>query len=279
MVSLFADRSWSSPRLDLHIDDYIANRRQRSPISMVDRCNWVAWNLPLGTVVTFTDHVPWQPSDPASLAYAGGTFDLVGTGWTRCGSLRDNVMEDKTAAFWWREVDLWQGAVQLFQHHNFGGNFATIFLCEWPRDTPVDMFGWFLNDEVTSVQWGALTDRQTVTLYQLPNGRGERYENIKGWGGFKKVANLTDLGCNDTTSSFSWSSVNPKKEIIEPIILASSIAANSTSFTANNTGDNHTDADQSTVVTLKVEEAQTVTVETSDTDHSRQGWCRWHCDF
>lgn len=267
VVALFADRSWSSARLDLNINDYVANRRQRLPNYMIDNANWVAWNLPIGTVMTFTDHVPDQPSISASLAYAGGTFDLVGNGETRSGALWANHMEDKPAAFWWREVDLWQGAVQFFANPSFWGNFCTIFLCEWPRDTPNNMNDWFLNDSITAVRWQALTDRQTVTLYQHPDGGGNRYDNIKGWGSFKEIANLNDYGFDDQATSFSWTSANPKKEIIAPIKLPSGAGTNSTSLTTHNTGDNRTDLAQTTVVTLKVEEAQTLTVETSDSHH------------
>ncbi|KAG6999287.1 hypothetical protein G7Y79_00036g072430 [Physcia stellaris] len=268
VVRLFASESWNSKQVDLNIYDYVANRRQRLPNSMIDDAEWVAWNLPVGAVMTFTDHVPNQPSNAASLEGGGRTLDLIGSGQTRAGSLRANEMRNNPAAFWWREVDLWQGAVQFFADPNCTGNFATIFLNEWPRDTLINMSGWWIEDATSAVSWKALTDRQTVTLIQNRDGSGKRYDNIKGWGSFKEVGNLDDYDFDDTLSCFLWSSKDPKKEIIDPIKLPKSANANSTSFTSNHAGDNRTDLAQKTTLRLRQEEAQTLTVETSDSQHT-----------
>ncbi|KAL8865991.1 MAG: hypothetical protein Q9198_009079 [Flavoplaca austrocitrina] len=233
----------------------------------MDNAEWVAWNLPIGTVMTFTNHLPNQPSNPASLEDAGESFDLIGSGQTRSGSLYANHMIGKASAFWWREVDLWQGAVQFFADTPDWANFATIFLCEWPRDTIISMSNWFLEDQISAVHWKALTDRQTMTLYQNPDGSGARYDNIKGWGSFKEIASLGDYGFEDHASAFLWTSISPKKEIIDPIILPASASTDARPYTAYNEGYNKTDAAQSTVVTLKEAKAQSMTVETFDTQH------------
>ncbi|KAL8867726.1 MAG: hypothetical protein Q9174_005473 [Haloplaca sp. 1 TL-2023] len=217
--------------------------------------------------MTFTDAVVNQPTNSASLAYALQTFDLIGSGQTRSDSLSSVGMVDKAAAFWWREVDLWQGAVQFFHDAPERGNFVTLFLSEWPRDVPNSMSEWWMNNQVSAVNWKALTDRQRMTLYQYEDGSGITFDNIKGWGSFKEIARLGDYGFNNRTSSFSWTSVSPKKEIIEPITLPANADAGSTSFTAFNSGYNRSDKEQPGEVKLKVEESQSVSVETSDTHH------------
>jgi hypothetical protein len=267
-VALFAHH-WDSKRLDINTSDYIVNKRHRVPAALIDSATWVAWNLPVGTVMTMTD---WLQDSTgltnASLDGAAGSVDFVGSGQTRSAEMTSILMEDHIAGFFWREVDLAQGAIELFQTQKFKHNFSTLFLSEWPRDTPVNISDWWLGDRVSSFRWKTLTDRQTATLYSGNNGTGTRYDNIKGWGSFKEIAEAQDYGIDDCISSFSWSSVNPKKEIIDPIVIPASLITGSTSLYAHLFGDNATSQSGQSKITLHEEEVQSLTVETSDSHHA-----------
>lgn len=50
-VALFKDSNWNSQRLDIRIADYLPGQRQTILKSMLDQATWIAFNLPLGTVM------------------------------------------------------------------------------------------------------------------------------------------------------------------------------------------------------------------------------------
>ena len=217
-VALFQHPDWNSPRFDVSINEYRERYRHMLNRSAVDNTTWVAWNLPVGTVLTLSDHYREYDSNKSvgSLDGLGGTVDLVGTGSTESADLRNCGMNDIVAAFFWRTVDLKYGAFEMFEHPDFTGIRTTIFLAEWAADTRHHLPGWHMNDNMTSVRWRGLTDRQAVTLYEHPEG-GRTYDRLLGYGNTKEERYLPDVDFDDKVSAFSWTPVLPIKEVLEPI--------------------------------------------------------------
>lgn len=141
---------------------------------MQDAATWVAFNLPVGVVMTLIDnntpvesgHLVWE------LRNCGRCIDLVGTGQTEAVDLTQCNMNDCVSSFFWRKVDLAQGAIELFDDVNFQGNRSTLFLGEWPMGTAVSLENWWLRGRVSSVRWHMLDDRQTVALFSNTDGTG-----------------------------------------------------------------------------------------------------------
>lgn len=265
-VALFRDDNWRSQRLDLSTDDYVPNQRQRIQSFMFDQATFVAFNLPVGTVMTLMDNVNSVPAGMivADLTGCGRCVDLVGTGKTEAVDLRSVNMNDCVSSFFWREVDLDLGAIELFDDINFGGNRSTVFLSEWNSGKIYSIAGWWLQDRISSVRWKTLSDRQTAILFDNSDGTGDQYANIKGWGSTKEIASLPDVGFNDRASAFRWDGIVPMKEIIAPFNVISSSASGSSGLTSVITGTNNSPVSQPVTVTLNNSDAQTVTVSTTD---------------
>jgi hypothetical protein len=181
----------------------------------------VAFNLPVGSVMTLMDNVVTVASGdlPTDFKNCGRCIDLVGTGQTEGVDLTQCNMNDCVSAFIWREVDLDMGAIELFDDINFGGNRTTLFLGEWPLDKVISIGDWWLNDRVSSVRWHMLNDLQTVALFENADGSGRAYQNVKGWGKTKEIANLNDVVFNDCMSSFSWDAQVPLKEVVAAVTM------------------------------------------------------------
>lgn len=177
----------------------IANR----PVN--DAASWVAFNLPLGQVVTLTEHVP-APAPGISvgeLSTFGRCIDLVGTGQTESVDLSRVNMNDCVSAFFWRNVDLSQGALELYDDANFGGNRNVIFLSEWPANTVISLVNWWLNDRVTSLRWSTLPESKVVVLGEHPDNSGRRFAAQAGSEG-NQIADMGSHQFNDAISSFQW---------------------------------------------------------------------------
>lgn len=193
--------------------------------------------------------------------------DLVGTGWTEgCEFMSSLGFNDEISMFFWRNVDLNMGVVELFDANDFTGRRTTLFLSEWEPGKVHDINRWQLQDTISSVRWKTLQDRQTVILYDAMDGSPTHasYGNIKGWGSTKEVARLVDFRMNDCVSSFRWDSVNPVKEIIAPFVISAGNSSSDRGLTSLMTGHNNTSEIQPVTVSLNDSTSQTVTVETSD---------------
>jgi hypothetical protein len=55
-VQLFHHPSYDSPRHILRLHDWTQGEHFLLDSGFIDTVTWVAWNLPVGTVVTLTDH-------------------------------------------------------------------------------------------------------------------------------------------------------------------------------------------------------------------------------
>ncbi|KUJ07487.1 uncharacterized protein LY89DRAFT_702322 [Mollisia scopiformis] len=225
-VSLFLDGSWTSRRLDLQINDYLPYQRQRIQSSMGNQVAFVAFNLP----------VEWAPT---SFLQGSTCIDLVGTGITQGANLTTNEKREDISSFFWREVDLLMGAIELFSDTQFNGRRSTIFLSEWPARVVFNLDEWLLESLVSS----------TVVLYENVDGTGIQFTNIKGWGNTKQIASLSDFCFDNKMSSFRWDSILPVKEIIQPF---------------DQTGENASSLGLPIVLQLSEADAQTVTATTTD---------------
>jgi hypothetical protein len=267
-VRLYQDSSWSSSSLTIDIHDYASGKRQSfSGTSLQDKATWIAFNLPVGTVMTLTNNFVVDSSRPFyDLKDCGEVVDLVGTGQTEAVDLTKIKANDKLSMFFWRSVDLGLGAIELYEDANFSGNRTVLFLSEWARDTVHSMSGWYIHDRTSAARWSTLADSQMASLFNNTDGSGSSYSNIKGWGSFKELANFKSVGVNDQASSFSWSGLVPKKEVIEPVqIDLSAYGGGGTNLYTTASGKNDSSAASTQSITLEKSDAQTTTLTVTST--------------
>lgn len=237
---------------------------------MQDAATWIAFNLPVGVVMTLMDNdIPVKAGDPVwNLKNCGRCIDLVGTGQTESVDLTQVNMNDCISSFFWRRVDLNLGAIELYDDVDFKGNRLTLFLAEWPVGTIIPLSDWWLNDRVSAVRWTMLHDLQTVALFENTDGTGRAYQNIKGWGVMKKeVAAMDQVAFSDVMSAFSWDAQIPVKEIIAPISMNLQVQLNdshslSQVFDGTNNGPSSLPVD----LTLSETDAQQLTVTDTTTN-------------
>jgi hypothetical protein len=277
-VRFFGDDNFGPNHFSLNIGDYTMDQRHRLYRDGQNKITWVSWNLPLGTVMTMTEFDKTLKASQivADLADCGRCVDLVGTGKTEVVDLVTLDMNDCFKGFFWREVDLRLGAVEIFDATKEGlkGNKKwarqTIFLSEWAPGVVHGIGSWLMNDKISSARWNSLVDRQTVTLFEHADGSGDQYNNIKGWGTVKEEPDFHRLDHGDKFSSFSWKAINPVKEKIDPIILTPD-HSNGFTLTSDQSGNNG--GKQVLPVKLTITKANTeeITVETTDTTATSVG--------
>ena len=217
-VRLYRDADWNSSSWTMSLNDFLPSTRHTVPSSIYDQATYVAFNLPVGVVVTLMDNIsPLGPGqNVADLGSCGICVDLVGTGQTEAVDLRNVSMNDCVSSFFWRSVNLEPGAIELFEDIGFGGNRITLFLSEWKPGEAHNIVNWWMNDRVSAVRWKALDDRATATLFEHGDGGGSSFSNIFGSGSIKETPDLRDDRFNDVMSSFRWDGIIPRKEIIKP---------------------------------------------------------------
>ncbi|TEY44643.1 hypothetical protein BOTCAL_0349g00090 [Botryotinia calthae] len=210
----------------------------------------------------------WAPGEDGKkvvdLSYGNTCLDLVGTRTMEGCELWTSGINDDLSFFFWRNVDLSIGAVELFADGSFTGRCTTIFLSEWESGKVQSFRNWGMNDTCSSLRWKSLGDRQTVTLYDGEDGNGTAYNNVKGWGDIKEVPYMWEVRFNDCISYFRWDRVVSKKAIIAPFNLMASSSANTSGLTSVSKGANNSTEVQPVSASLTNLDSQTVTVETSD---------------
>lgn len=173
-------------------------------------------------------------------------------------------MNDIASSWFWREVDLKYGAIELFEHIEFEGARVTIFLSEWLPATYYNIPGWYMDDNMSSLRWWGLVDKQRVMLSEHWNGEGNSYNNIKSWGSSKEVADIATFGFSDRASCFRWDPILPLREIIQPILISTSGSS------AQQVGDtlvyeNKGNTEQQVSFSVKKTTSQTLTIATEET--------------
>jgi len=216
-VKLYKDARWNSESWTISLDNTAEGRRHPVADSMWDQATWVAFNMPVGKVVTLSDNiVPLRDGQNiADLSGCGISVDLVGTGRTEAVDLNAVGMNDLVSMYSLRTVDLDLGAIELFENRDFTGNRNILFLSDWNQGQVHSIANWWLNDKVSSARWKTL-DRQTASLFEHGDGAGNSYDNILGYGDAKECPNLGVYRLEDQMSAFRWDGIVPKKEIIKP---------------------------------------------------------------
>lgn len=267
-VRLFQDNRWDSPSYTISLGNRAPNAEYSfSGEGMQDNATILAYNLPVGEVVTLTDNVSPR-GNVCDLGGCGRSVDLVGTGKTESCNLMALGMNDCLSAYFWRKVDMNLGAIELYEHTDYNGARTVIFLSDWEPGTVHSIGNWFMNDTASSAKWQTLSDRQICRLYEHSDASGRSYANIIGWGDSKEDSNFVRSGFNDIVSAFRWDPIVPKKEIIQPFTLSVTVdSSSSTAFTAEHSIMNDSSSPQEFDVTLSQADAETVTLTRTDTHH------------
>lgn len=263
-VAFYQDPNRRGARSDIRINDYVLNRRYVVPDAQYDKTSYVLYHLPVGTVMTLLGGWNTGGDKMFDLSSCDTCLDLVGTGRTESCQLWDVGLNDDLSMFFWRNIDLSIGDVEVFANPNFTDARTTLFLSEWAPAAVYTLCNWRKNNVTIRIEWPTLADRQTVTLYDGEDGSGSPYSNVKGWGSTKEIPYLWEVRFNDCISSFKWESVVPVKEIIKPFTIQSANSSSAFGLTSSVDGRNKSNKPQPVVVSLNDSTAQTITVESSD---------------
>ncbi|RMZ68300.1 hypothetical protein GMOD_00004522 [Pyrenophora seminiperda CCB06] len=278
-VKFFDDEDFDSKHFHVvEIKEYTSDQRHRINKANWNKTSYISWNLPVGTVMTVLEHVRRVENGEsvADLRGCGRCLDLVGTGKTEAVQLSRLYMNDCFKGFFWREVDLKMGAIELFdstkedlKQENMWAR-HTIFLSEWQPGTVHSIQHWELQDKISYARWETLRDRQTVTLFVNADGSGDEYNNIKGWGTIKEMPDFGERDFNDKFSSFKWDTINPIREKCQDISIVPNVSGGKM-YNAREEGENDGDSQQK--VELQITEAKTreIYVETTDSTANSVG--------
>jgi hypothetical protein len=207
-VALFQDASWASDRFEISTEQWPSNIRHNLAGHLRNRkAAWVAFNLPVGRVMTLTRHHRDVEAgvricdlrDVAQLA------DLVGTGQTEAVDLASIGLPDAISSLFWRDVDLSMGAIELYCGAGFTGNRTVLFLSEWPRGELHTLSDWVIEDWLGSSRWSTMPEAQYCDLFQHRDGIGKQYPRMSGWQtGRKEAADTRKYSLNDMVAAFRW---------------------------------------------------------------------------
>jgi hypothetical protein len=269
MVLLYRDGNWQSEEYAINIADYREGVRQSiTGTSMNDAASWIAFNLPVGTVMTLTEHAADTDGYPVwNLRNCGRVVDLIGTGKMETVDLSKCNMNDCISSFFWRKMSFQNGALELFEAAQYGGNRTVIFLDDWPYCTVNSLQGWYISDLASSARWASLDSTIEMSLFNNYDGTGSSYNNIMGWSGGKQIDAFSDVGFNDGMSSFRWQGLQPVQESVNNLILndfsvpPDKSLAESTSVT----GRNNSSEPMPVTSGMSISNTQTVTVTVTNT--------------
>jgi hypothetical protein len=262
-VVLYPDAAWTGESFTITTKKFASNQRHSiSGSHMQDKATWLAFNLPPGVVMTLVDHYVSAGSNGlADLKDAGRVVDLIGTGKTQAVDLTRCNMNDCISAFFWREVDLGLGAIELYEDTDFKGNRTLLFPAEWSVGKAISLAGWHINDKLSSCRWHTLKDTQSAELFDKADGSGKSYANISGYGETKEITNFKDVGFNDCASAFKFKSLAPRKEEIEKFELALTNAEiENDTICSELSGTNYSSEKATQTLTINQTEAETLTV-------------------
>ncbi len=231
-IILFKDASWGSDSLT--IDTATGAYPSGYPFSfsgtgLQDQATWIAFNLPEGTVCTLFDNTInlAAGAPPFNPAGAGVPVDLIGNGAVQTVDLGAYGANDRLSGGIWREVDLDDGWFQLFRDTNNEGSFISVFLSEWPVNTPVSLHGWDIDGQASSVNYPSLTPPQVVVLTNNADGTGfpvalgatNPFPSGDSATVTPATVNLTDRGINDQAHSFAYTIIEPVKAVIDSVSI------------------------------------------------------------
>jgi hypothetical protein len=182
----------------------------------------MAFNLPVGRVMTLTRYHcdvedGYRVCDLRDVAQVA---DLVGTGRTDAVDLAKIGMRNAVSSFFWREVDLDKGAIELYSDAGFQGNRTVLFLSEWPQGELHSLADWVIEDGLGSTRWPSLPNTQYCDLYQHRDGIGKQYPRISGWkSGCKESADTSKYSFHGMVSAFRWDALITDRPMISPVFM------------------------------------------------------------
>jgi hypothetical protein len=190
---------------------------------------------------------------------------LIGTGKTEAVDLSRCNMNDCVSAFFWRNVDVSLGALELFEDVDFKGNRALLFPSEWSAGKVISLAGWHIDDKLSSARWNTMKDTQSASLFDHADGSGKSYANISGYGDTREIKNFNNVGFNDCASAFQFVSLAPQKEEIARFdINLTDADVGTDAFVAQSSGTNKSNLPSPQTVTINETDAETLTVSVSD---------------
>ena len=210
-VRVFREADWASNRYELTTDHWPAAIRHDLADHRRDRRTaWIAFNLPVGRVMTLTRHHCDVENGHrvCDLRGVAQVADLIGTGRTEAVDLAQIDMRNAMSSFFWRDVDLKQGAIELYGEADFNGNRTVLFLSEWKRGTLHNLADWVIEDRLGSIRWNTLPDALYCDLFQHSDGIGKHYPRMSGWNsGPKECPDTSKYSFHDMVSAFRWDAV------------------------------------------------------------------------
>jgi hypothetical protein len=222
-VLLFHDADWTGDKFKLSTEHWPANVRH----DLAEHCQnrkaaWVAFNLPVGQVMTLTRHHRDVEGGQriCDLREVAQVADLVGTGRTEAVDLAQIDLGDAVSSFFWRDVDLTMGAIELYSDADFKGNRTILFLSEWPRGELHSLADWVIEDRLGSTRWSTMPDSQYCDLYQHGDGLGKQYPRMSGWHtGRRESADTSKYSLNDMVSAFRWDTLVTDRRAISSAFM------------------------------------------------------------
>ncbi|MEZ2250785.1 hypothetical protein [Microcoleus sp.] len=176
-------------------------------------------------------------------------------------------MDNSVSAFYYRKISMDFGAVELFTEKGYKNSRLVLFLCEWPTGSIFSLDGSPFNKNIQSARWQALSDLQSVTLYEDGQGNGKSYANMNGGTKKNKTDNLaSETSFGNQIGSFKWEQAEPVYQVVEPcVIQIPSQSSNKKVLTTVATGTNKSAEKQSVKVSLRDTLSNKITVVTTDT--------------
>jgi len=222
-VALIHDANWASDRLEFSTEKWQANIRHNLAGLLTDRkAAWVAFNLPVGRVMTLSRHHRdvEQGGRICDLRDVGQVVDLVGTGHTEAIDLGPIGLRDAISSLFWRDVDLAMGAVELYCNPAFKGNRTVLFLSEWSRGELHTLSDWAIEDQLGSSRWTTLPDLQYCDLFQHRDGIGKQYPRMAGWrSGRREAADTSKYSLNDMVAAFKWDALVADRRMTSEVFM------------------------------------------------------------
>lgn len=266
-VALYPDNNWEGDPYIIHTSAYTEKvQASLAGTPLQDRATYVAFNLPVGTVMTLLQSVTAPvPGQPYNFAEAGVCVDLIGDGRIQTVDLPQINANDCISGFIWRRVNQEAGIFQLFDGDDWSGSGNTFFLSEWPANTIHSLSAWNICDNAGSIYFGGL-GLGAVTLYDGTQGDGQSAQ-FGGWltgaGPNDTGANLVERGFGDREASWQWSPLPPVYQVVEPFTINSTVSIDeSLSVMLNSSGSNTGDSTvtQTAKFTYTISQEATVTV-------------------
>ncbi|MFZ2986548.1 hypothetical protein [Ideonella sp.] len=265
MVILFEDPNWTSTSLSIKTGNAVEGA-QYSIVgtSLENEANWVAFNLPVGVVMTLLTNPTVPPAgQPYNFAGAGVCVDLIGNGEVQTVDLAACGAENAISAYVWRNVKLSDGLFQMFDGLDYTGGRSTFFLGEWGQSTTLSLVNWWICDRAASLYFGGLT-AQSFTLFDGGNGEGSSV-TFAGWLDDTAVPNLGSYLFNDKAASWSWKLLPPLYANVESFTIQTQVTIDpALSVTSTINGTNSGLSTLTDRVTVSSEESQSLTLSVTD---------------